>query len=316
VHSALHLHLSPDLESAARNRDAQGSRQVRRSLNSKLDAVATVHLAALWLVGFPLKREFRQVVKGKLEMGHVSVMHAAHTGYTCRPHGRAWSCRAGYWRERVGRKMTTASEANRTDLLRYLRIEADQSLLIQRLNARGRAHVPRTSYVQLILDHGREMAPMVTSGPSRVKPNACFANALLLMANRKAVFYCEGYAVPMQVGLPMHHAWCVDAKGRVLDPTWEQNSLTSKWYYGLTFTRDYALRRLKAQSARGGVGSLLVMCSDDDHGLVTGATPLEAALTQWRTEGEVAVLDPGRQERLDALEATLGRELHQGPGCP
>jgi hypothetical protein len=208
--------------------------------------------------------------------------------------------------------MTTIRSADSADPLRIVRMEADIMRSVQRANARNLGYLPPSNYIQLILDHGREMGPVGKSGPSRSEPNACFANALLLTANRKAVFYCEGYAVPAKVGLPMHHAWCVDQQGRVLDPTWEENSELSPWYYGLTFTREYALRRLKTQSVRGYVGSLLVMSPDGDNGLVTGETPLETALTQWRSEAEISALDPGRPERLDVLEAELDHSLSKG----
>src|SRR4051812_17605590 len=144
------------------------------------------------------------------------------------------------------------------ELLRGLRMQADQGALVQ-----------RRTYQYVILDHGREMGPVIKSGQAHADLNGCFANAQLLMKQRESLLYCEGYALSVATGVTMHHGWCLDADGRVLDPTWERHSRVSTWYYGLTFAREYALRRLEAQLQTGVVGSLLVLCADRDNGLVT-----------------------------------------------
>lgn len=49
-------------------------------------------------------------------------------------------------------------------------------------------------------------------------PRQCYDNAGNLALERGWA-YCEGFA--MRPGLfPMHHAWCLDAVGAVVDPTW------------------------------------------------------------------------------------------------
>jgi len=46
----------------------------------------------------------------------------------------------------------------------------------------------------------------------------CFANAARLALREPTLTYVEGFA---HSGLiPVHHAWTVDLKGRVIDPTW------------------------------------------------------------------------------------------------
>jgi hypothetical protein len=53
-------------------------------------------------------------------------------------------------------------------------------------------------------------------------PKMCFANAAKLARRaRGKLTYVEGYALRPDISLPMHHAWTIDSKGRVVDPTWE-----------------------------------------------------------------------------------------------
>lgn len=51
----------------------------------------------------------------------------------------------------------------------------------------------------------------------------CFKNAALLaLGNPDEFTYCEGWAqVPGLQEATTHHAWCLDRKGNVVDPTWE-----------------------------------------------------------------------------------------------
>lgn len=48
----------------------------------------------------------------------------------------------------------------------------------------------------------------------------CFRNAFRLAAERPELDYVEGYGVSHGfLSMPERHAWCVDAYGRVFDPT-------------------------------------------------------------------------------------------------
>lgn len=58
---------------------------------------------------------------------------------------------------------------------------------------------------------------------SRQMAKECFRNALM-MAQERSLDYVEGYALGH--GIPVHHAWCLDADGKVVDPTWRDSTDT------------------------------------------------------------------------------------------
>lgn len=62
----------------------------------------------------------------------------------------------------------------------------------------------------------------------------CFANAFRLAMARDELRYAEGYAM-RDGSFGMHHAWCVDAQGRVVDPTWDFPAD----YYGVIYDLAY-----------------------------------------------------------------------------
>ena len=80
---------------------------------------------------------------------------------------------------------------------------------------------------EVLLDRGvewTERAPSPWKGPAKF----CFWNAQRLAGRRKGLRYCEGYATGV---IPVEHAWCIDAAGRVIDPTWSEDYQPD--YFGL-----------------------------------------------------------------------------------
>lgn len=63
----------------------------------------------------------------------------------------------------------------------------------------------------------------------------CYKNAALLSFERSDLRYCEGYAAGI---IPVMHAWCIDSKNRVIDPTWPDAE--SCIYHGVAFKSDWA----------------------------------------------------------------------------
>lgn len=91
-------------------------------------------------------------------------------------------------------------------------------------------HVPSV----FMLKMGRAWTPQplpagVPAGPKR----QCYQNAGTLAVENPDLTYVEGYAQPP--GLPpVHHAWCVDAEGRVIDNTFDDPE--DAQYYGVPLT--------------------------------------------------------------------------------
>lgn len=73
----------------------------------------------------------------------------------------------------------------------------------------------------------------------------CYKNAFLLAdENPDKYIYCEGVACSV---IPMHHAWCVDERGNVFDPTWKEGS----HYVGIPFKIDHVRRTILARKYYG-----------------------------------------------------------------
>jgi len=66
-----------------------------------------------------------------------------------------------------------------------------------------------------------------------------YANATRLARKEEGrLTYVEGYASDIgEVFGP--HAWCVDSQGRVLDPTWSDDTYESLYYYGVSFNTEW-----------------------------------------------------------------------------
>lgn len=86
-----------------------------------------------------------------------------------------------------------------------------------------------------VLRHGQWHEPRATDWPGA--PRACFANAICLAATRPGWQYVEGYGLG-RIGLPaIHHAWNLDAHGRLVDATWPTPGVA---YLGVVFSVDRA----------------------------------------------------------------------------
>jgi hypothetical protein len=100
----------------------------------------------------------------------------------------------------------------------------------------------RYSPEQALLAYGRDWNPSVVSpswlvmGPKR----NCFGNALAYAVDRGDVYYVEGYALDRQLGMPMQHAWLVDDRGSVIDPTWDDPEEND--YFGIAFKRAFVVK--------------------------------------------------------------------------
>lgn len=80
----------------------------------------------------------------------------------------------------------------------------------------------------------------------------CFRNAALLALGDEDLTYVEGYGTLKTNGggVPLEHAWCVDARGRIYDPTWEQCAPC----FGVSFKRDFLRKTLMRTEFYGLLG--------------------------------------------------------------
>lgn len=129
------------------------------------------------------------------------------------------------------------------------------------------------SYERLVLDHGRAFTPQplpddIPRGP---KGN-CYENSLHAALDSGGEYgYAEGWATS-SIGLPIQHAWLVDADGNAYDPTWDHDAE----YYGIAFDADWAWDRVVAQDVHG------ILANDwrADAALLVDGIPAEAYYDQ------------------------------------
>jgi hypothetical protein len=87
----------------------------------------------------------------------------------------------------------------------------------------------------------------------------CFQNAAQLAIADPSLTYYEGYAVG-RTALPIHHAWCIDEDGEVVDTTWrEEGEDPGEWsYLGVGFQTPFLCRVIHEKETWGVLDSPLV----------------------------------------------------------
>lgn len=76
---------------------------------------------------------------------------------------------------------------------------------------------------------------------------ACYRNAFELAIAHPELTYCEGRALSMGA-IPIEHAWCVDAEGKVVDTTW---TAPDDCYYGVCFDTAWLIRWIEGRKHYG-----------------------------------------------------------------
>jgi hypothetical protein len=96
----------------------------------------------------------------------------------------------------------------------------------------------------MVLDRGRFMKVSRTPPPWCGALKECFQNAQTLATTYPDLRYAEGWAF-FGTPLPVLHAWCLDARGLVVDPTWACSSReATRRYFGIVIDTDYMLKRI------------------------------------------------------------------------
>lgn len=96
----------------------------------------------------------------------------------------------------------------------------------------------KTTPERLILEHGQAFPTNAdTYKGKRGTPHRCFENSAkhALQNPDLDLTYVEGYMTVS--GVPLKHAWTVDRKGFVIDPTITAGA--AKGYFGVPFTKEY-----------------------------------------------------------------------------
>jgi hypothetical protein len=100
-----------------------------------------------------------------------------------------------------------------------------------------------------LLTYGRDypVGPDTFAGP-RGEQHGCFMNACHRAVFDKRLTYVEGYVTIY--GVPVQHAWCVDADGFVVETTITNKGQVGD-YYGVPFNTDYVEKAAKTNGIYG-----------------------------------------------------------------
>lgn len=104
-------------------------------------------------------------------------------------------------------------------------------------------------FEDLVLAHGRFM-------PYQTLPNSighgtakeCFSNSQDLAFTHPELTYVEGYVTHEGLPLTIPHAWTINEKGYVVDPTWRMEGGT---YFGIALNKEWLLDFLSDRISRG-----------------------------------------------------------------
>ena len=73
---------------------------------------------------------------------------------------------------------------------------------------------------EFVLKYGKVYTGQTLPSRYRLRTmKQCFRNAKAITERSKALTYCEGFIASKDLPLILHHAWTVNRKGEVIDPT-------------------------------------------------------------------------------------------------
>ena len=103
----------------------------------------------------------------------------------------------------------------------------------------------------------------------------CFKNAFTLAGSNPGVLaYVEGLA--LTCGIPLHHAWCVDRDGNVIEPTWPD---MGEAYFGVALDIDAMRAHVLAKGTYGFIEGFR------EADMITHAAPETYTDRHWPTPG-------------------------------
>jgi hypothetical protein len=121
---------------------------------------------------------------------------------------------------------------------------------------------PKFGPGQAILEFGCEFraSPISLNYFRRGPAKACFKNATAYAIVNDQFTYVEGYAMDLNVPIPLEHAWLIDSKGGVFDPTWRD--ACSNIYFGIPFKTWFLKEMLVKSDEKCGILSNHVLMRD------------------------------------------------------
>jgi hypothetical protein len=115
-------------------------------------------------------------------------------------------------------------------------VNPDQEALIAQIKILA-DYVKVNNINRLLLEKGQFFEYGVQCKLGTVKQ--CFKNATILAeCNPTQLIYCEGMALGV---IPVWHAWCIDHRGIVHDPTWRKGKVgpDNRVYFGIPLKLHY-----------------------------------------------------------------------------
>jgi len=105
-----------------------------------------------------------------------------------------------------------------------------------------RKGVPYTCIEHFVHTHGKRFHRRL---PGDGKADRrCYYNATWMAIENPDLHYCEGFALSM---IPVPHAWCMDATGAVMDPTWKEG----RAYFGVVFKTSFVRDQMAVRQVYG-----------------------------------------------------------------
>lgn len=121
-------------------------------------------------------------------------------------------------------------------LLAILKAEAD---VVESINKD--APFRYKSSQRLILETGKPFFKRVEPAQFRGKPKQCFQNCFEALLKHPELSYCEGYVIDDELPIAIHHAWLINDKLEVIDPTWNDKDSTGCTYFGVALNDEFVM---------------------------------------------------------------------------
>lgn len=95
------------------------------------------------------------------------------------------------------------------------------------------------SMEKLILEVGKPYVTIAKNSKLKGTPKNCYENCFNIIKKRPDLIYCEGYTTDDEVSEIFTHAWLINKKAEVIDPTLIEPSNAA--YFGAAFNRDFVI---------------------------------------------------------------------------